>query len=241
MKNFQKTEDKIRDLVPRLKELSSGCHIKNKNGDVYIVIEVGEDKLKQRQPTNYDSRYSFWNHYDPQNYMDVIKVSAYRFKSNWFSRTDIFYLNKDKSKTIWSNTERDQQFEIIGHPITLDDVSEAIDAHYTIAPPKECVFLYWERRGAIIKMKKKGRYNNLICAYLGRTFLVNFGKYNLKPTEVTDPETRSSDPIFLEILDFYKKNLKQKVSEKWKNGKCFIDQPKETKEFITDILKKNEV
>jgi len=235
MKNFQKTEDKIRDLVPRLKELSSGCHIKNKNGDVYIVIEVGEDKLKQRQPTNYDSRYSFWNHYDPQNYMDVIKVSAYRFKPNWFSRTDIFYLNKDKSKTIWSNTERDQQFEIIGHPITLDDVSEAIDNRYTIDHPEQSAFWCWTDRGAKVTIKKDGKYDDSSREYIGRTFLINFPEYNLRPIEITNPKTRRAD-----ILDFYKKNLKQKVSEKWENGKDLTEQPKETREFITNILKQSE-
>ena len=204
MNKFIKTEETIRDLVPRLKEFGEGC------------------RVRKAKPLHYKWR-------GDDDYGDGYDYTTVYYKNFMGWNTSSFCIRDE------------EDVEILGHLIRLEDVLEAIDNHYIIDPPKECVFLYWEDRGAIIKMKKKGRYNGLICAYLGRTFLVNFGKYNLKPIEVTDPETRSSDPIFLEILDFYKKNLKQKVSEKWKNGKCFIDQPKETKEFITDILKKNEV
>jgi len=126
--------------------------------------------------------------------------------------------------------------ETIVPPVKLDDVLEAIDNRYTIDHPEQSAFWCWTDRGAKVTIKKDGKYDDSLKEYIGRTFLINFPKYNLRPIEIADPKTRRAD-----ILDFYKKNLKQKVTEKWEYGKYLTDQPKETKEFIADILKQNEV
>lgn len=119
--------------------------------------------------------------------------------------------------------------------LTLEDVLEAI-GNIKIKV-NENVFSFWEDAfGAKISMKKKGRYVPELGAYLGRTFTVSFLRFSNMSIEVKDEETTSYIPVFLDILLFYIKTLKNKISQDWQYGKPLSEQSTETKMFLFDIL-----
>ena len=132
MTNLEKSSAKIRELVPRLMNVSIGCRISVSdigmwvhpcNNSVYDIIET----------KNYNGECcDFW---------DKVFLCSNR---GWSHTPDSCYLPKDdypkrfefvfnsKTKKIKNNPKFDD-LKIIGHPITLFDVKDIIrDKHYLI-------------------------------------------------------------------------------------------------------------
>ena len=85
-KDHTATEERIRELVPRLKELTFGCQIQGIGGDEYVINETQLDTY----------------------------VCDNSFE---FLFTDCSNVYESKKK---------EDFKIIGHPITLEDVLDAV-------------------------------------------------------------------------------------------------------------------
>lgn len=125
MNDFTTTEARIRELVPRLQELSFGCEIFC-CGDTEYIVDSEESK-------NCNS--------DKDERPMLLEVTAYcpEQRHNPWRNGDCTdtYLDFEKNLS-------DGEVKVIGHPITLEDVLEAIGVGVITAQQAHDLIIIWD-------------------------------------------------------------------------------------------------